>query len=120
MVFKTSTYCFLIPNPNFDSGPNIGGWSKETGQSYDSSYKQFTSLSPIDRWEPEWFTKINSGDYIEREIELKGYAKLPAGNYLCQFKYSGPTKIEKEERYLFDGRYWLGEVNTNTIEISIP
>ncbi len=31
MVFKTSTYCFLIPNPNFGSGPNIGGWSSVNG-----------------------------------------------------------------------------------------
>ncbi len=135
----TSTINYKFRLSNIDSetlyviDPNITGsslfhwWTNgvlllntETGQSYDSSYKQFTSLSPIGRWEPEWFTKINSGDYIEREIELKGYAKLPAGNYLCQFKYCGPTKIEKEERYLFDGRYWLGEVHTNTIEISIP
>lgn len=91
----------------------------ETGQSYDSAYKQYTSLSPIYHWEPEWFSKINNGESIEREIKLKGYGKIPSGNYLCQFMYSGPTKIEKDDRYLSDGRYWLGEVNSNTIEITV-
>ena len=92
----------------------------ETNKHFGSDLKQVTHLDPILRWEPEWFTKINSGESIEREIVLKGYERFPAGEYLCQFKYSGPTKIEKNDRYTNDGRYWLGEINSNIIEIAIP
>lgn len=91
----------------------------ETNKHFGSDLKQVTHLDPILRWEPEWFTKINSGQSIEREIELKGYERIPEGNYLCSFNYSGPTKIEKENRYTNDGRYWLGAVSSNTIKISI-
>jgi len=91
----------------------------ETNKHFGSDLKQVTHLDPILRWEPEWFTKINSGESIEREIELKGYERIPAGNYLCHFNFAGPTNIEKDVRYLADGRYWIGRVNSNTIEISI-
>lgn len=91
----------------------------ETNKHFGSYLKQVTHLDPILRWEPEWFTKINSGESIEREIVLKGYERFPAGEYSCEFYYKGPRKIEKEDRYTAEGRYWLGKIRSNTIEISI-
>jgi len=132
---STINYTFELKNNDSDAlyviDPDITGselfhyWTNgvilkntETGEHFGSDLKQVTHLDPILSWEPEWFTKINSGESIIREIDLKGYERFPAGNYLCQFKYSGPTKIEKDDRYLPDGRYWLGEINSNTVGIT--
>lgn len=40
------------------------------------------------------------------------------GTYSCSFRYTGPSRIEKDDRTLPDGRLWLGKVESNTIEIS--
>lgn len=91
----------------------------ETRESFWSVYKEVEYLDPIFQWKSEWYTKVNSGESIEREVILRGYTRIPTGEYSCYFYYSGPTKIEKKNRYTNDGRYWLGAINSNTIEISI-
>jgi hypothetical protein len=44
---------------------------------------------------------------------------LNIGLYKGYFTYSGPSKISKNDRICSDGSIWLGEVDSNTIEISI-
>jgi len=92
--------------------------NKETRESYGSDYKIVEPIDPISDW-TEWYTRINSGETIEREVILRGYARIPAGEYSCDFYYRGPTKIEKENRYTADGRYWLGKINSNTIVTTV-
>jgi len=66
-------------------------------------------------FKPEWFSKIKSGQSINRMITLKGYPHLPDGNYYCSFSFNNPYYIKKEERMLSDGRYWMGPTRSELI-----
>lgn len=79
-----------------------------------SKYKKVIQPEPFDSWNPEWFTKIKSASTLERTVLLKGYPHIPSGTYKCTFNFSNPNKIEKIDREMPDGRYWLGNIQTET------
>ena len=85
---------------------------------YDSDYNIFKVPEPISKWDPEWFTKIESNNSIKRTIILKGYPFIPFGEYLCQFSFNVVLLIEKGSRILPDGRYWIGKTYSGIIEIN--
>jgi hypothetical protein len=68
-------------------------------------------------WDPEWFIKLNSGDSITRTVVLKGYPVFTPGIYQCETTFKGIKKIPKEQRTIFDGRYWIGPTKSNLIYI---
>ena len=82
---------------------------------YYSQYKKTVSPVPINSWRKDWFVRLNSGKSIERTVVLKGYPKFPQGTYDCSFIFSGPRKIDFNDRIEQDGRYWIGAVKSNTI-----
>jgi len=73
----------------------------------------------IDEWEIKWYTRLGSHESIDRTVTLSGYPDLNIGLYKGYFTYSGPSKISKNDRICSDGSIWLGEVDSNTIEIGI-
>jgi len=85
---------------------------------YYSQYKSTSSPVPHDSWESAWFLKLESGSSIRKNLVLKGYPQFPEDTYRCYFKYAGPSKIALNDRVIQDGRYWIGETETNSITIA--
>jgi hypothetical protein len=83
-------------------------------QLYQSEYQKVTA--PTTSWDPTWFVEIPTGSFIERTVKLKGYPRIPPGDYSCQFTFDGP-KVGKEDRHLSGGRIWLGNVVSDRIDI---
>ena len=95
---------------------NNGPYVLDTNLSimYQSTYKNF--IRPNGAWRSEWFTKIESNNFIDRTIILKGYPYIPEGVYFCQLSYCGPsTNMEKDIRILPDDRYSIGEVLSGVV-----
>ena len=60
-----------------------------------------------------YYSLLKSGDSIRRSIRLKGYTYIPDGEYYLQFQYAGHVQIQKAERKLSEGRYWIGPVRSD-------
>lgn len=84
-----------------------------------SEYKTVTRPEPYDSWQSNWFTKIKSGQSMERTVTLKGYPQIPNGQYSCTFQFSNPKKIEHEDRYINNARIWIGKIKSNTKTIFV-
>jgi hypothetical protein len=95
----------------FTNGPVFK--NLEGGKLYESRWKKTVKPPSPEYWSPDWFTELKSGQPIQRIVVLKGYPFFPPGEYIFEFKYSGPPFIEKETRELPDGRYWLGPTRSN-------
>lgn len=93
-------------------------WCKDTSTLW-SEYREPIQLDPFENWEAEWFTTIRAGESLQRTVQLRGYPRIPAGSYDCSFKFSNPIKIEKEDRYSFSARYWLGGITSKKIVIVV-
>jgi hypothetical protein len=52
-------------------------------------------------------------------VTLRGYPSIPKGQYACHLTYASPTRIERAQRNLNDGRYWLGEIESNSLEVVV-
>ncbi len=98
----------------FTNGPVFK--NLESGKLYESRWKTTVKPPSPEYWSPGWFTKLKSGHSLQRTVILKGYPYFPTGEYIFEFKYSGPpTNMEKEARELSDGRYWLGPTRSNIL-----
>ena len=86
---------------------------------YYSQYKETESPVPYNSWEPDWYTRIESGKTIERSVTLKGYPIISNGEYNCYFRFSTPIKVEKDDRYIDGSRIWLGNLISNTMAVDI-
>lgn len=96
----------------FTNGPVFWGGNAL----FESTYKKVSPAGTS--WEAAWFAQLPVGSSIERTVILKGYPRILAGYYDCNFTFSGP-KIDKEARYLSGGRVWLGELSSDTIQIQV-
>jgi hypothetical protein len=90
--------------------------SRGNNRLYQSEYKK--SAAPATRWDPKWFVDIPSGSFIERTVILKGYPRITPGKYRCNFAFSSP-KVSREDRNLSGGRIWLGEVDSDWIDVEL-
>lgn len=90
--------------------PRVSIWAEQ---------KSVTAPQPYDSWEASWFTRLDGGESTERTVTLDGYPEIPPGTYACDFAYSGPSHIEKNERPLPDGRLWLGMIESTTFQITV-
>lgn len=79
---------------------------------YYSEFKQIERPEPYDSWQADWFTLLAPGQAMERTLLLKGYPHIPAGVYSCNFRFSNPTRIAKQQRYTATGRYWIGGITS--------
>jgi hypothetical protein len=89
-------------------------WNESTHH-LESIYKIVENLE----WSPLWFSKINSKESMSRTVVLKGYPPIPSLKYECDFRFNSPNKVEKSERYLEDGRIWLGSIQSNRILLEV-
>jgi hypothetical protein len=92
---------------------------KPDGSHFWSEHKTTNPPETHDGWDVKWFTRLGSDKSMKRTVILNGYPDIPKGTYSCYFTYSGPNHIEKSKRMLSDGRLWIGEVLSSTIESSI-
>ncbi|MFA4922243.1 MAG: T9SS type A sorting domain-containing protein [Candidatus Neomarinimicrobiota bacterium] len=99
----------------YTNGPNL--WNDEKQIYLYSQYKKSTAPSPYYSWDMEWFTRIESNQRIERTVRLKGYPHIPVDDYVAYFYFANPKLIYKEDRYLSDGRLWLGDVESSILDI---
>lgn len=95
----------------------IGLSFRNSNESISSSYREVEKPEPYDLWKPEWFTQIKSGALIDRTVVLKGYPHIPGGIYTCSFYFFSPINIDKQNRKISDGRYWLGCVYAETVKV---
>jgi len=110
--YKTGTELFHY----YNNGPEF--MNKATKRTYISKYKTIKGPANNTGWKPEWFTIIEAGRTIERNIELKGYPRFPEGEYVFQLKFNCPIAIAKEERTVGKNRYWIGDTFTEMRELS--
>ena len=89
--------------------------NESTQDLLESQYK--TTVSP-GFLQLEWFTKIESNQSIQKTVTLKGYPKIPKGDYTCDFRFPGPP-VKRDQRMLTDGRIWMGEIFSNEINIIV-
>ena len=68
------------------------------------------------QWSQSWFSRINSGESIERTITLKGYPRIPQLKYKCYFHFGTPKQIEKSERMIDNTRIWIGRIEIEDYE----
>ena len=88
----------------------------ETKKIYEPRWRKHIQLPSLDYWSTDWFIKLESGHSIQRTVILKGYPHFPTGEYLFELRYNGQIRaMEKEERELSDGRYWLGPTRSNVL-----
>jgi len=75
----------------------------------------------FDQWNRNWFTKLESGCSMNRIILLKDvdFSAVKIGLYSCYFVYHSPSKIDREDRYQKDGRFWIGMLFSNDLQIQI-
>lgn len=99
----------------YNNGPSL--LKSDETSTRESSLMKVEIPQPHDYWNPEWFTKINSGDSISRTVSLKGYTFFPPGIYYCEWFYMGIKQIPKNQRILSDGRYWIGQTVSDVIAI---
>jgi len=89
----------------------------ENDQVYYSNYKKTKELY-ID-WTNsflQFFTKLNNNQSIQRTVRLKGYTHFTTGEYIFEWRYSGPIiGLEKNFRELADGRIWIGPTKSNML-----
>ncbi len=97
----------------YTNGPNF--INIETYQSYGSQYEE--SRKP-EEWDSNWYTLLRSGEQITRTISNDGYPHIPPGEYLVQCGFSSP-RLEKSIRENEYGRYWMGQLLTDTVRIVI-
>lgn len=86
---------------------------------YSSCYKTTEHPDPFWSWDYEWFTKIRKKSSLTCRIVLKGYPYIPDGNYSCDFIYTGPKNLNKNERRKTDGEIWVGKIKSNSINMEI-
>lgn len=97
----------------FTDGPVL--YNIQNNKIYYSMYKEKYQPPSIYYWSPNWFTKIESMESIQRTVVLKGYPQFPSGEYVISLNYNHPICIKKEDMILADGRYWFGSTRSNSI-----
>ncbi|HDQ45276.1 MAG TPA: hypothetical protein ENN17_07260 [bacterium] len=96
----------------FMNGPDI--WKND-----EYFYPEFkTDTTPLEKWSSAWYTLIAGGRSIERTVRLEGYPRFPTGKYTGDFRYSCPP-VEKSRRTTPSGRYWMGRIDTESIDWSV-
>jgi hypothetical protein len=82
-------------------------------------YSQYKEIDRPDSLDYELFDMISSNQTREYTIQLKGYPHIPAGKYTASMNFSNPTGIKKENRFVSDGRIWMGSIKSNDLEIIV-
>ena len=81
---------------------------EDTGQSY-THHTQHLSWDGAD---PDRMSLLESDSSVVLTITYEHFDELPSGNYMAQFRFPGPYKVEtRDDLDLEDGRIWLGDID---------
>ncbi len=132
---STVQYCFTLRNDDHDAlyvfDPDRTGsalfhyytngvlFLSEGRPSIWSEYKTVAAPDPYDSWRSSSYTRIEPGQSVVRIVTLHGYPRIPQGVYTCCLTYSGPIRIERSQRTLSGGRYWIGEIESRGIQVTV-
>jgi len=70
-------------------------------------------------WDAKWFVKLESGKSMIFKYRIEKPEDLELSKYYVRFRYYAPFPIEKSERTLSDGRYWLGTAISDITEVIV-
>ena len=101
----------------FTIGPVLAHSIKQLN--YQAHHRNVSPPSESEDWETAWFSAIKSGQSRSWSITLKGYDKIESGIYDCTFRFANPPRIERKDRYVGQARYWLGEIGSPKLTITI-
>jgi len=101
----------------FNIAPSIKSLS--TGKIYNAKLQTKVDYTDTPIWNSNWYTLISSGEEIVRKIKLKGYEFLDVGDYLIEIPFSTPVRIDRNNRIIEDGKYWLGTTKTSANQFTI-
>lgn len=74
------------------------------------------SQAPGENEDPlNWLIKLESGDFMTRTVQKRGYPFIPNGTYECGFRFSGLNSTGKSSREKSDGKVWIGEIHTKRL-----
>lgn len=82
---------------------------------YDSTVQPYSYENP----DVSWFTRLNRHKSMERTLTFDSDDIVSEGAYSCRVGYTGPSRIEKNDRVRSDGRLWIGAVESNPVEITV-
>lgn len=82
---------------------------------YWAENREVEKPEPWNHWEKSWHSRIESGKSITRTVLLEGYPRIVPGEYQCTFQFPSPSNIEKDRRKLYDGRIWMGRINSSVL-----
>ncbi len=99
----------------FTNGPVIV--SEERQLHYYSAHKDHVAPAEGVEFVPAWFTMIKSGSSKSWTITLKGYDTIEPGLFECDMRFSNPTRINLQDRFIGKARYWLGDIETPSITV---
>ena len=94
----------------FNNGPSFRGSSP--GPFYMTDHSGSVAPVPSGTWAPGWFVRLPSGASVQREVVVPGYPHIPPDSYTAGFLYNGPVNIERAQRTMADGRYWIGPTHS--------
>lgn len=98
----------------FTNGINMWQGEKYQTSYYYSEFKD--DPTPTQNWSSEWYVLLESGSSMIRTVTLRGYPRLPTGNYSCSFQYACPTPVPDDVFRTTDDRYWLGHIFSETFQ----
>ena len=113
-----------VPDPE-KMGPGLFNYYTTQPRIYNENLRYYPEYDSVEypesykSWDISWYTKLCAGRSIRRYMVIKGYPYIENGSYKCNFTYDSPRWIEKNDRILTDGRIWIGEIESNTINIKI-
>lgn len=82
------------------------------------NWAQRRPVTEVDSWQPQWFTRLNSGETKRWTITLGGYDTFEQGTYKCSFRFAHPAAISREHRVVDKARYWIGQIETPRITVT--
>ena len=80
----------------------------------------FARPTPRKGVDKEWFTRLPSGELLRRTAIIKGFPRIPSGEYRLRFYFASPGYghgaigwITRDQRQLKDGRIWIGQIRVD-------
>jgi hypothetical protein len=70
-------------------------------------------------WSRDWYVLLPSGATLTRTTTVSRMQVLPEGDYWCLITYRTPDTVPASEVIGADGRYWMGEMFSEAVEVSV-
>ncbi len=88
-------------------------------ESFWASLRKPSVKPDLNAYDTNWYTRLDSHQTMSRTVLLSGFPTFGKGVYNAYFSFSGPHNIPNSDRIRADGSIWIGDVNSNTIDVII-